>query len=189
MILVIKSKPHAEFQRRDDDLWMRKKISLNEALCGYTTVIDHLDGRKVVLKSKPGEVIKPEAVRGVIGEGMPNKDSGERGNLYIIFSVEFPENHFLPEGGFQVSVFLDFTSLNFLPLVIAFALQQLEALLPGRPALPPLSADAEEVSLSEFDERRYEESRGGRREAYHDEEDSDEDMHGGGPQRVQCASQ
>ncbi|KAF1662174.1 UNVERIFIED_CONTAM: hypothetical protein FQV16_0012037, partial [Eudyptes robustus] len=168
VILVIKTKPHPEFQRRGDDLWMRKSISLNEALCGYQTVVEHLDGRKVLIKTKPGEVIKPESVRIVKGEGMPNKDNSAHGSLYVIFSVTFPENRFLTEDGFK----------------------QLESLLPKRPhAAITVTPDIEEVSLCDFDEARYEGGGGGRREAYHDDDDSDEEMHGHGGQRVQCASQ
>lgn len=35
------------------------KISLKEALCSYTTVIKHLDGRVLALSSIPGQVIQP----------------------------------------------------------------------------------------------------------------------------------
>jgi len=64
-------------------------------------------------------------------------------------------------------------------------------LLPPRPRIPKLSATAEveEVTLSEFDSRRYERhgGGGGSREAYHDDE-SDDDMPSGA-QHVQCAQQ
>ena len=48
-------------------------------------MIKHLDGRVLALSSVPGQVIQPESVRGVYGEGMPVADSMERGNLYIYF--------------------------------------------------------------------------------------------------------
>lgn len=64
-------------------------------------------------------------------------------------------------------------------------------MLPPRPRIPKLSATAEveEVTLSEFDSRRYERhgGGGGSREAYHDDE-SDDDMPSGA-QHVQCAQQ
>lgn len=70
----------------------------------------------------------------------------------------------------------------------------MEAILPSKAPLPKLStADhIEEVSLTEFDPRRYQHTQGGgAREAYHDDEDSDSDMNEnmGGAQRVQCAQQ
>jgi len=165
VILVIKTKPHEVFQRKGDDLIMKQKITLNEALCGFTGLVKHLDGRDIVIKNRPGQVLKPDSLRCVIGEGMPIKNSAERGNLYIIFEVVFPENHFLPEDGFK----------------------KLEALLPARPT-ENINGDVEEVSLSEYEDRRHDHGRAGRREAYHDDYGSDEEMHGGG-QRVQCASQ
>lgn len=39
---------------------MNKEISLLEALTGVDFVIMHLDGRKIRIQSKPGEVIQPD---------------------------------------------------------------------------------------------------------------------------------
>uniref|UniRef100_A0A915CWI0 Chaperone DnaJ C-terminal domain-containing protein n=1 Tax=Ditylenchus dipsaci TaxID=166011 RepID=A0A915CWI0_9BILA len=132
--------PDIEPGDKRDDLFMRKKISLNDAICGYSAVIQHLDGRHLVMSSIPGEVIHPESIRGVLGEGMPKPDSTERGNLYVVFDVEFPENHFLPEA----------------------QLKKLESLLPPRPLVKvPVGEDVEEVSLAEFDPRRHDQGGGG----------------------------
>lgn len=49
--------PHPKFQRKGADLFMEKPISLLEALVGCTFDIDHLDGRKLTVTTKPGEVI------------------------------------------------------------------------------------------------------------------------------------
>ena len=38
---------------------MERTISLTEALCGFAMDMTHLDGRKLIIKSSPGEVIKP----------------------------------------------------------------------------------------------------------------------------------
>ncbi|KAH7701554.1 dnaJ subfamily A member 2-like protein [Aphelenchoides avenae] len=126
------------------------------------------------MATAPGEVVQPECIRGVLGEGMPIPSSLEKGNLYVLFDVKFPSNHFLADES-------DY--------------KKLEALLPPRPKadVPPKHGDVEEVTLSEFDERRYERTGGGRREAYHDDDDdSDDEMgggHPGGSQHVQCAQQ
>lgn len=113
MILVVQCKNHDQFERKDDDLFMRKKISLNEALCGYSTVVKHLDGRHLVLSTSKGVVIKPESIQMVAGEGMPIPNNMEKGNLYIIFEVEFPNNHFLNENEYKVGAFL-FYDLHFI---------------------------------------------------------------------------
>ena len=42
-----------------DEEELERTISLTEALCGFAMELDTLDGRKLIIKSKPGEVIKP----------------------------------------------------------------------------------------------------------------------------------
>ena len=51
--------PHPEFKRKGDDLFIERTISLSEALCGFSMELTHLDGRKLLIQSKPGEVICP----------------------------------------------------------------------------------------------------------------------------------
>ncbi len=47
--------------------------------------------------------LRTGCVRGLEGEGMPYLRHHEiRGNLYVVFEVEFPENHFLDEDGIKV---------------------------------------------------------------------------------------
>jgi DnaJ homolog subfamily A member 2 len=53
----IKIKRHALFQRRGADLVIVKKITLLEALTGVTMEIKHLDGKKHVIATAPGEVL------------------------------------------------------------------------------------------------------------------------------------
>jgi len=59
VVFVVQEQPHAEFKRKGDDLFISRDISLAEALCGFKMEIDHLDGRKLIIKTKPGDVIKP----------------------------------------------------------------------------------------------------------------------------------
>ena len=65
-------------------------------------------------------------------------------------------------------------------------IQQLESLLPPRPAPEEVSPDAEEVDLMEYDAAHQSGSNGRRGEAY--DGGSDEEGGAGGP-RVQCAQQ
>jgi len=44
---------------------MEKEITLIEALTGLDLVITHLDGRKIRIKNKAGEVIKPDDIKTV----------------------------------------------------------------------------------------------------------------------------
>jgi len=56
---VVNEKPHAVFTRKNADLFIDRKITLLEALTGANFEITHLDGRKLFISTKPGEVIKP----------------------------------------------------------------------------------------------------------------------------------
>lgn len=103
---IIQQKEHELFKRKGADLLAIKEVSLNQALCGFTWKITHLDDRELVIKSRPGEVIKPEMntkealpfVKIVPGEGMPSRGNPfVKGNLYVMFRVKFPEDNALPE--------------------------------------------------------------------------------------------
>jgi len=59
VVFVCKQQEHAVFKRKGADLFMEKKVSLVEALCGFSIDIEHLDGRKLLVKTAPGEIIKP----------------------------------------------------------------------------------------------------------------------------------
>lgn len=98
---VVQEKDHDIFKRKAADLLVIKEVSLNQALCGFTWNFTHLDKRKIVVKTRPGEVIKPEQntkealpfVKTVANEGMPSRGNPfVKGNLYILFRVKFPED-------------------------------------------------------------------------------------------------
>mmetsp|Transcript_10384 Transcript_10384/g.30814 ORF Transcript_10384/g.30814 Transcript_10384/m.30814 type:complete len:502 (-) Transcript_10384:473-1978(-) len=61
VIFVLQEQPHTEFKRKGADLYVKRKISLVEALCGFRMELTHLDGRKLLIKTQPGQVVKPVA--------------------------------------------------------------------------------------------------------------------------------
>jgi DnaJ family protein A protein 2 len=62
-------------------------------------VINHLDGRKLMVSGAPGEVIAPESLKVIENEGMPIRgDASRRGKLFLKFSVEFPTPEQLTPG-------------------------------------------------------------------------------------------
>ncbi|KAF1356613.1 DnaJ protein-like protein [Delphinella strobiligena] len=83
------------FRRKGPDLFWREVLSLREAWLGdWTRTLTHLDGHKVRLGRKRGQVVQPGAVEVVEGEGMPiwNHESGpEHGNLVIEYIVVLPD--------------------------------------------------------------------------------------------------
>ncbi|CAL8296630.1 unnamed protein product [Boreogadus saida] len=164
IVLVLQEKEHEYFNRESSNLHMTQRIGLVEALCGFQITVAHLDGRQLLVKSPPGKVIEPGCIQVVKGEGMPQyRNPFEKGDLYMKFEVQFPDNNWInPE-----------------------KLVELEDLLPARAEHPVISADVEEVELSDFD-RAQGAGSGARREAYNDSSDEEGGPHGPG---VQCAHQ
>lgn len=59
IVFVLQQKEHPKFKRKGDDLFVEHTLSLTEALCGFQFTLTHLDNRQLLIKSQPGEVIKP----------------------------------------------------------------------------------------------------------------------------------
>jgi DnaJ-class molecular chaperone len=59
IVFVLQQKEHPKFKRKGDDLFVEHTLSLAEALCGFQFILTHLDGRQLLIKSQPGEVVKP----------------------------------------------------------------------------------------------------------------------------------
>lgn len=59
IVFVLQQKEHPKFIRKGDDLFVERSLSLTEALCGFQYILTHLDGRQLLIKSQPGEVLKP----------------------------------------------------------------------------------------------------------------------------------
>jgi len=92
VVLVIEQLPHETFQRRGSDLIMKKEVTLLEALTGVRFVVTSLDGHKVLVTSKPGDVVAPDAVKQIADEGMPVYGHPHVfGVMFIQFEVKFPE--------------------------------------------------------------------------------------------------
>lgn len=93
VVCIIYESGHKTFKRKGADLVINKEISLLEALTGVDFVITHLDGRKIRIKNNIGDVIKPDDIKTVVGQGMPlYRKSYEFGNLFVKFSIIFPKD-------------------------------------------------------------------------------------------------
>lgn len=167
VVFILQEKKHPVFKRKHADLLLQKDVTLMEALCGYEFIVNQLDGRKILVKSKPGEIIRPESSPGepyckcVEGEGMPLKGTGgyEKGKLFIYFRIMFPREGELNQA----------------------AIASLKSVLP-RPA-PCESYDpetVEEYTTDQADLKEFGKVRGGAQNEY----DSDEE--GDGQRAVQC---
>ncbi|KAG5492175.1 hypothetical protein GH5_01082 [Leishmania sp. Ghana 2012 LV757] len=89
MHLHIELSPHRVFQRRGNDLIVNKEVTLQEALLGLHMPLKLLDGRTVSIETSADQVLKPEGVIKVTGEGLPGT-SGERGDVYIFTHLKMP---------------------------------------------------------------------------------------------------
>ncbi|KDO19151.1 hypothetical protein SPRG_15718 [Saprolegnia parasitica CBS 223.65] len=159
IVFVVQEKQHAIFQRKGDNLIMEKKITLVEALCGFETIVEHLDGRLLHVKTKPGEVIKPNQLKAVHGEGMPQHGNPFlKGELVILFKIEFP------------------TSMS------AYQVRALQSVFALPEPVRPRYSDSEECFLDDFD------AKAAQREAQQEAYDSDDDDCGQ-PRGVQCQQQ
>lgn len=114
MILQLKAKPHESFERSGNDLLTRVKITLSEALMGFSRVlVTHLDGRGIRVSSPPGKIIKPDQTIVLRGEGMPiYKHPDTNGDLYVVLSLEMPDEAWLSTIDIQVS-----TPSNLRPMI------------------------------------------------------------------------
>jgi DnaJ-class molecular chaperone len=97
VIFVLREKQHARFTRVGDDLRMRKKLTLAEALCGYSFTLKLLNGRTIMVQSHEGCVTRPGIVKRIAGKGMPKRRRCmnaplEYGDLFIEFDIEWPHD-------------------------------------------------------------------------------------------------
>ncbi|AED90336.1 DNAJ heat shock family protein [Arabidopsis thaliana] len=89
LVFIVDEKPHPVFKRDGNDLVVMQKISLVDALTGYTAQVTTLDGRTLTVPVN--NVISPSYEEVVKGEGMPiPKDPSRKGNLRIRFIIKFP---------------------------------------------------------------------------------------------------
>lgn len=156
--IILEEREHPRFKRKGNDLYYDAKIDLLTALTGGEFTIKHLDDRYLKVTIIPGEIIKNGETKCINGEGMPTyRNPFNKGNLIVNFEVEFPDaSWYTPEK--------------------ATLLEQ--ALPPRKQDKPPKNAEVEEVTLSEVDTTR-------RDNTYSSRDDMDDDQGPG----VQCATQ
>jgi|UniRef100_A0A7S4GI47 DnaJ family protein A protein 2 len=162
VVIVLQEKKHERFERKGQDLVMHKTISLAEALCGFSFPIKHLDGRTLLVKSQPGNVVKPGKTMAIPNEGMPkHRNPFDKGSLLIVMDVEMPDT------------------------LSADVLKQLSKVLPDSKSSPEKfdASEAEECFLHDAAPGASRDTRS----SLHDDDD-DDDMDGGG-QRAQCVHQ
>ena len=161
VIITVQEKEHEVFKRKGADLVRTVDLSLSEALCGFTRVFQHLDGRTIRIESSAGQVVKPDHVKMLDKEGMPyHGNPFVKGRLFLQFKVQFPKE--LPRD----------------------AVKQIAAALP-KPQAPMLSEEDEVCTMHDVDLSQFGHGEGTASRGATDEDDEEERT--GGPQQMQCA--
>lgn len=89
--LTFKIDEHPLFKRRESDLIYKKKISLKEALCGFSFELQHLNGKMLFLNNNSNRtIITPDTKKTIPNLGIEYE--GKTGNLIIEFVIDFPIN-------------------------------------------------------------------------------------------------
>jgi DnaJ family protein B protein 4 len=78
------------FQRNGLDLIFIKKLTLKEALCGFSFVIEHLNSKKLAFNNKSNVTLIKHNYRKTI-ENMGMSRQNNIGSLIVIFEIAFPD--------------------------------------------------------------------------------------------------
>ncbi|CAE6417678.1 unnamed protein product [Rhizoctonia solani] len=153
LIFVLKLKDHNSFHTHGSSLMIVVHITLSEALTGFNRVLfTHLDGRGIRVASGGRKITRSQDVIKIVGEGMPVLNTSKKGDLYVTFVVDMPDDEW-------------FKSLD------QSALEALEKLLPPKkPDLP--SNEVTDVTYTGADTDEFDD----------EWEDSDDDEDEDGPE-------
>ena len=88
--IFIKINNDTNFKRSGLDLIFDKKITLKEALCGFSFEIKYINGKSYTLNNNKGNIIPPDYKKVYPGMGLTRGE--HKGNMVIHFQVEFPES-------------------------------------------------------------------------------------------------
>jgi len=89
LYVKIHVRPHAVFERRDDDLVVKKELKLTALLLGKKIDVPTIDGRTIKVEI-PAHFNLKEALR-LPGEGMPHLGAYGRGDLLVDFVIKAPK--------------------------------------------------------------------------------------------------
>jgi len=87
--IFIKINNNTDFVRKGLDLYIEKKISLKESLCGFSFELKYINGKVYTINNQIGNIIQPEYQKVIIGMGLMRENT--KGNLIIHFKVQYPD--------------------------------------------------------------------------------------------------
>eukprot|EP00591_Stephanopyxis_turris_P001226 CAMPEP_0195524076 /NCGR_PEP_ID=MMETSP0794_2-20130614/23725_1 /TAXON_ID=515487 /ORGANISM="Stephanopyxis turris, Strain CCMP 815" /LENGTH=362 /DNA_ID=CAMNT_0040654225 /DNA_START=78 /DNA_END=1166 /DNA_ORIENTATION=+ len=94
VVFVLREVKHDRFVREGDDLHYECRVSLADALCGFTHDIEMLDEKVRIKRLNQKVPVSNLTTKVLPGEGMPvsknSQRTGQKGDLIISFVVDFP---------------------------------------------------------------------------------------------------
>jgi DnaJ family protein A protein 2 len=207
IVFVLQLKDHPKFKRKGDDLFVQHSLTLTEALCGFQFPLTHLDGRQLLIKCTPGEIIKPGLLplflilsgnSGMAGISLPNKVVKQQRVLHLtvlVCCVQIGQCKAINDEGMphyqrpfmKGRLYLQF-SIDF-PETGSISPEQckaIEAILPPRPSSATTDMDLDECEETTLLDVNLEDEM--KRKQRQQQEAYEEDDEPSGP-RVQCAQQ
>jgi len=85
--IFIRVEPNNVFKRKGLDILVDHKISLKDALCGFTMEYKHINSKTYTLNNN-SVAIQPGYTKTIAGMGLTRET--HTGNLVLIFNIEFP---------------------------------------------------------------------------------------------------
>merc|ERR1712233_142184 len=77
VIVVLREEKHPVFRREGNNLFIKKKISLKESICGFKFMFSHLDDRRFLVTSEPGKIYSHGDIKCLPDEGLMDTLAGE----------------------------------------------------------------------------------------------------------------
>jgi len=90
LILSFNLNRHSLFKLKNKDLYFSMDITFKESLLGFIKGLHHLDNRILTINSE--DIIKPNMIRCIENEGLYDISTGQYGNLYLKFKINYPNS-------------------------------------------------------------------------------------------------
>tara|TARA_B110000858_G_C17807305_1_gene478770 strand:- start:5227 stop:6147 length:921 start_codon:yes stop_codon:yes gene_type:complete len=94
--IFVKITNNTSFKRQGLDLFFTQKITLKDALTGFTFELKHLSGKTYVINNSDGKIIQPGYKKVIPNMGMIRTRAHPapplKGRLVILFEICFPQN-------------------------------------------------------------------------------------------------
>jgi DnaJ family protein B protein 4 len=87
--IFVKVVNNTEIKRSGLDLIYEKKITLKDALCGFSFEIKYINGKMYTLNNNSGNIVYPGYRKIIPNMGLVRENT--TGNLILLFQIDFPE--------------------------------------------------------------------------------------------------